>query len=91
MMFGKRNGAARSHIDVSLDHLSEIVSLAQAHDADLVALDASDSYDDAGGGSLTPELEPGEGELRSAIGALPADEQAVLVALAWIGRGEYSA
>lgn len=88
-MSSKRNGATRPAVDVSRERLSKIVSLARAHEADLLALDASDSYDDAGGGTLTPEEDPPARALRAAIGALAAEEQAVLLALAWIGRGDF--
>lgn len=90
MIFGKDSAIARNHIDVPLERLWAIILLARAHEADLVALDASDSYDDAGGGTSTPEQDPSERDLRTAIAALPADEQAVLVALVWIGRGDFS-
>lgn len=89
MIFGKHSLVARNHIDVPLERLWAIIILARAHEADLVALDASDSYDDAGGGTSTPEQDPSERDLRTAIAALPADEQAVLVALTWIGRGDF--
>ncbi len=88
-MFSNRNGPTHHSVDVSRERLSKIVSLARAHEADLLALDASDSYDDAGGGTLTPEEDPPAHALRVAIGALAAEEQAVLVALAWIGRGDF--
>jgi len=89
-MSSKQNGAADRPVDVSLGRLSRIIVLARAHEADQVAVDASDSYDDAGGGTLTPEQDPPARALRATIGALPAEEQAVLVALAWIGRGDFS-
>ena len=51
-MFSNRNGPTHHSVDVSRERLSKIVSLARAHEADLLALDASDSYDDAGGGTF---------------------------------------
>ena len=51
-MFSNRNGPTHHSVDVSRERLSKIVSLARAHEADLLALDASDSYDDAGGGHV---------------------------------------
>jgi len=82
-MFGKPNGAARGHIDVSLDRLSEIVILARA----------CESHPSASSGDADPA--PGANaaarELRHAIDSLAEDERAVLLALAWIGRGDFSA
>lgn len=80
-MFGKLNGAAREQVDVSLDRLSEIVSLARACDPDLAARTGNP---DAAGEAAVQDL-------RRAIDTLPDDERAVLLALAWIGRGEFAA
>lgn len=90
MIFGSSHGGAGNELDVSLERLSVIIHLARMHEADLLAVDASDSRDDAGGGASTPEQDPSERDLRAAIAALPADEQAVLVALVWIGRGDFA-
>jgi hypothetical protein len=93
-MFGRLNGAARETIDVPLDKVAQIVLLARSFDAPLDYMDGEDAGDGLDTrSSLTPEAaidDPVESELRRAIDDLSDDEQAVLVALVWIGRGDFA-
>ena len=82
-MFGKFNGAAREHVDVPLDRLAEIVHLARACGPDLPS--------SAGESGAVPEADASARDLRRALDALPEDERAVLLAIALIGRGDFSA
>ena len=75
--------------------LAYIALKAKAFDA-LVASDdpddASDSADDGFVDALEDEADnPARQELRAAIVSLDADAKATLVALAWLGRGDYEA
>jgi len=94
-MFGRLNGEARETIDVSLDKLAQIILLARAFDAQIAQTDpdeASNAPDDRGISARAPQVDnPTALELREAIDGLSEDEQAVLVALVWIGRGDFSA
>ena len=57
-----------------------------------VEADASNPADDGGTAALTEEADmPVRRELTEYIGALDVDEQDALVALAWIGRGDFEA
>lgn len=93
-MFGRLNGEARDTLDVSLDKLAQIALLARAYDAQVWESDpddASNGSDDGQVSVLEAQADnPIEQELREAIDSLSDDEQAVLVALTWIGRGDYS-
>lgn len=94
-MFGRLNGEARETIDVPLDKLAQIVLLARAFDAQVSQSgpdEASNAADDGGVSVLESKPDnPIEPELRQTIDDLSEDEQAVLVALAWIGRGDFEA
>ena len=75
--------------------LAYIALKAKAFDA-LVApddlSDASDSADDRFVDALEDEADnPAQRELATAIAGLDADAKATLVALAWLGRGDYDA
>ena len=60
--------------------------------AEGVEADASNPADDGGTAALTEEADmPVRRELTEYIGALDVDEQDALVALAWIGRGDFEA
>jgi hypothetical protein len=92
-MFGRLNGEARETIDISLDKLAQIILLARAFDAQLGEW-GPDEAPDAAIDQATPEMasyvgNPRAQELRETIDSLSEDEQAVLVALAWIGRGDF--
>ena len=83
--------------DLGLDRetLAYIVLKAKAFDT-LVApddtTDASDAPDDRFVDALEDEKDnPTERELQAAIASLDADARAELVALAWVGRGDYEA
>lgn len=78
---------------INRDKLAFIILKARAFDA-LVAsddpTDASDAVDDRFVDALEDEVDNPVGrELRAAIAGLDVDAQAALVALAWIGRGDF--
>ncbi len=80
-------------IGIDRDTLAFIVLKARAFDA-MVApddpSDASNSTDDRFADVLEDESDNPTGrELRSAIASLNVDQQAMLVATAWVGRGDY--
>jgi len=80
---------------VDQETLAYIALKAKAFDA-LVASDdpgdASDSADDGFVDALEDEADnPVRQELRAAIASLDADARATLVALAWLGRGDFEA
>ncbi len=92
-MFGRRNGEARETIDIALDRLAEIALLARSFDAQTSESDpdeASNASDDRSVSVLEAQADnPVAAELREAIDSLSDDEQAALVALVWIGRGDF--
>jgi hypothetical protein len=92
-MFGRLDGEARDTIEVSLGKLAQIVLLARAFDAQTSESDpdeASNASDDRLVSVLEAQADNPIGqELREAIEGLSDDEQAVLVALTWIGRGDF--
>jgi hypothetical protein len=75
--------------------LAYIVLKARAFDALVApdhASDGSDSVDDRFVDALEDEADnPTQQELRAAITSLNADARAELVALSWLGRGDYEA
>jgi len=83
--------------DFELDRetLAYIVLKARAFDALLPSddpSDGSDAADDRFVDALEDEADnPAQRELRSAIVSLNSDTRAQLVALAWLGRGDYEA
>lgn len=89
-MFGRLNGAGRDTLDVSLDKLAQIVVLARAYDGQMPESDPDDSSGvGVASGPEGQSEDPAGRELRNAIESLSDDEQAVVVALSWIGRGEF--
>ena len=92
-MFGRLDDGGRDTIDVSLDKLAQIVLLARAYDAQTSESDpdeGSNPSDDHLVSVLEAQADnPIAQELREAIEGLSDDEQAVLVALTWIGRGDF--
>jgi len=80
--------------EISGETIAYIVMLARAFDAQVAAsggADASNPSDDQAVGAL--ELHEGglaETELTAAIESLSEDERAVLIALFWVGRGDFS-
>ncbi|GIK48096.1 MAG: hypothetical protein BroJett013_07930 [Alphaproteobacteria bacterium] len=83
--------------DFAIDRetLAFIVLKARAFDALVAAddpTDASDSIDDRFVDALEDEADnPAQRELRAAIAGLNSDARAQLVALVWLGRGDYEA
>jgi hypothetical protein len=83
--------------DFALDRetLAYIVLKAKAFDeltASSDETDGSDAADDRFVDALEDESDnPAEQELRAAIASLDVDQRASLVALAWLGRGDYEA
>jgi len=80
---------------IDRDSLAYIVLKARAFDA-LVAsddpTDGSDAADDRFVDALEDEADnPAQREIRAAIVSLDVDARATLVALAWLGRGDYDA
>lgn len=92
-MFGRRDGEAKQSIEIALDRLAQLVLLARAYDAQTSESDpdeASNPADDRAVSVLESQADnPTLEELREAIDSLSDDEQAVLVALTWIGRGDF--
>lgn len=90
----KLNSKGRDSVEVSLDRLAQIVLLARAYDAQTPEADpgeSSNSTDDRGVCVLEAQPDNPIGqELRESIECLSDDEQAALVALAWIGRGDFA-
>jgi hypothetical protein len=81
-MFGRSNGEARDSIDVSVDALARIILLARLFESNAAApIEGQGEH-----GAMDTSA-----DLRSAINSLSTDDQAILVALAWIGRGDFSA
>jgi hypothetical protein len=78
---------------VPLDALAFIVMKARAYDAEVETDDpdsGSNPADDREIDALEMSADnPTAAELRSAIGGLNRDQRASLVALAWIGRGDF--
>jgi hypothetical protein len=83
------------NLQIDREALSYIVLKAKAFDA-LVAsddpTDGSDAVDDRFVDALEDEADnPTQRELRSAIASLDVDSKASLVALTWLGRGDFDA
>jgi hypothetical protein len=82
-------------IGVARDTLAFIVLKARAYDAEVAAVDPDDASNDADDRAVDA-LEAGPdnptgAELRAAIASLDQDGRRALVALAWLGRGDYEA
>ena len=81
--------------DISSETVAWIVLKARAYDVQVAESDpeeASDSPDDRAVSVLEDQADnPARLELYEAIESLSDDEQAVLVALVWIGRGDMDA
>lgn len=82
-------------LDVSLQTLAYLIVKARAFDAQAGVSDpdeASNPCDDREVSVLEGQSDdPTADELGAAIGALTEEEQTALVALAWIGRGDFEA
>lgn len=86
-MFGKLNGAARSEVEVTVETLAQIVEMAREREAESNA----DRRESGAADALRVVRSDVDVNLRRAIGRLSEDQQAVLVALTWIGGGRYNA
>jgi Protein of unknown function (DUF3775) len=82
-------------LDIPTDVLSALILKAREFDALVGAEnpdDASDAIDDDAVAILEDRADnPTGAELAGAINALSIDEQVALVALAWLGRGDFEA
>lgn len=89
-----RDEANLDSIGVSTETLAFIILKARAYDAEtgVSGLEGgSNPSDDREVAALESRRDnPARMELRSAIAALTEDQQTALVALAWIGRGDFS-
>jgi hypothetical protein len=85
-MFGRLNGAARDSIEVSLDVLAHIITLARSVGGAEPGANGTESEKSTAGQSGAGA----QRDLRAGIDSLPDDDKAVLTALAWIGRGDFS-
>ncbi|MBY0563194.1 MAG: DUF3775 domain-containing protein [Hyphomonadaceae bacterium] len=85
----------KGEIGVSSETLAYVILKARAFDAQAGVSDpdASSHFSDDRAVSVLEGQsdDPTQGELRTAIGDLPEDQQAALVALAWMGRGDFEA
>lgn len=84
---------AAESLDISLEKLGFIILKARAFDVQVPAVDPDDGSNAVDDDSLSViESEPGDPtgeELAGAIMALSEEEQRALVALTWIGRGDF--
>ncbi|MCS6986054.1 MAG: DUF3775 domain-containing protein [Sphingomonadaceae bacterium] len=80
-------------IDIPLDTLSYIILKARAFDAQAGVSDPDEASNDTDDGFVSvlegQSDDPTAEELADLIDSLSDDERASLVALAWIGRGDY--
>lgn len=80
-------------MDISTGKLVELIDYLRIMDAKEAAADlvrGDDSYDDGSSNSL--EMNPDDGtqqQIRGVIDGLDIDEQSDLVALVWLGRGDF--
>jgi hypothetical protein len=83
----------KGDIGVSLETLAYVILKARAFDAQAGVSDpdeASNPTDDRAVSVLEGQSDdPTQDELRAAIEGLPEDKQAALVALVWLGRGDF--
>jgi hypothetical protein len=84
-MVGRSNGQGQSALDASLDVLARIIALAHMFDASVAEAGGALSSAD----SAKPPANCAA-DLRSAIDRLSTDDQAILVTLVWIGRGDFT-
>jgi hypothetical protein len=95
MLIAKPGPDPAETLDISLETLAYLVLKARAFDAQAGVSDpdeASNPSDDRAVSVLEGQSDdPTAEELAAAIGALSQEEQIALVALAWIGRGDFEA
>lgn len=89
----QRNFEEPADIGIPLDQLAFIVTKARAYDAEVDPVDPDDGSNDADDRAVdvleASRHNPNARELAGAIAALDEEAQANLVALVWIGRGDY--
>lgn len=82
-------------IGIARDTLAFIVLKARAFDAEVDAVDPDDGSNDTDDRAVdvleSGRDNPNGAELRAAIASLDVDARHALVALAWLGRGDYDA
>jgi hypothetical protein len=87
--------AGPDSIGIARDTLAYIVLKARAYDAEVAAVDPDDSSNDADDRAVDILEEgrnsPNGAELRAAIASLDQDARTALVALTWVGRGDFDA
>lgn len=80
-------------MDISAEKLVDLIDYLRIMDAKEAAADlarGNDSYEDGSSNSL--EMNPDDGtqqQIRGVIDGLDIDEQADLIALVWVGRGDF--
>src|SRR5262245_57096029 len=82
-------------LQISRDKLAQIVVLARAYDVQVPPADPDSGSNAADDGAIDMLEETRDNstahELRAAIASLDEDARTELVALSWIGRGDYGA
>lgn len=95
MTIVRRDVEGPDSLDVSLETLAFIALKARAFDAQAGASDSNDASNPADDREVAVleglSDDPTARELRAAIARLSEDEQVALVALVWIGRGDFDA
>jgi hypothetical protein len=80
-------------MDISVEKLAELIDYLRIMDAKEATADMArgdDSYDDGSSHSLEMNPDDGTGQqIRGVIDGLDIDEQADLIALLWIGSGDF--
>jgi hypothetical protein len=89
-MSGRFIEGAWGAIDASLDALARIILMARLFEANAEASIQGQGRHGASGVDAPASLTSTGADLKSAIDSLSSDDQAILVALAWIGRGDFS-
>lgn len=87
-MFGKLDGEARSDIEMPMETLARILKLAHDCETQSPLPPAQDNLAPASADRTQRDV---AAELSRAIANLSDDQQAVLVAMTWIGSGRYGA
>jgi hypothetical protein len=83
---------SKTMLEISTDKIAHVILRAREVDVKTEAWDDESDGDDANGETILEDL-PGDAtrqELKDFLESLNEDEQASLVALAWIGRGTYA-
>lgn len=77
-------------LGIAIDQVCFVIEQARAFEAKEAGEGGADAdEDDVEGHLLEEESDTAEDELREAIEEMNDDEQAALIALAWVGRGEF--